>query len=161
QHRRALHARRHRPGRPLARRGLRQRDRGCAVTHVRTEAAPPATAALRTAVPAIEPSMPDPELTPAMTHPTVTGLRLLRLRWWLIALGSWSVALGAAAYYTWAPRSYEAELLIVPKRSGADIMPGRSLLSSLPFDIGDASPFGQSDADRIAAILESRSVTDA
>jgi capsule polysaccharide export protein KpsE/RkpR len=105
--------------------------------------------------------MPDPELTPAMTHPTVTGLRLLRLRWWLIALCSVVGALGAAAYYTWAPRSYEAELLIVPKRSSSDLMPGRSVLSSLPFDLGDASPFGQSDADRIAAILESRSVTDA
>jgi uncharacterized protein involved in exopolysaccharide biosynthesis len=67
----------------------------------------------------------------------------------------------AVAYYVWMPQSYEAELMIVPKHSASDILPGAGALGNLPFDLGAASPFGQSDADRIAAILGSRSVTDA
>jgi uncharacterized protein involved in exopolysaccharide biosynthesis len=105
--------------------------------------------------------MSNPELTPAMTHPTVAGLRLLRRRWWVVVLCGLVGAAGAVAYYAWTPRSYEAELLIVPKRNPSDLVAGRNLLGNLPVDLGDASPFGQSDADRIAAILESRSVTDA
>lgn len=100
-------------------------------------------------------------LIPAMTHPSEPGLRLLRMRWKLIAILGVIGTAGGIAYYLAMPKWYQAELLIVPKRSQPDMMSARSLLGSLPIDLGDASPFGQSDAERIAVVLESRSVTDA
>lgn len=106
-----------------------------------------------------EPS--SPELIPAMTPPDDAALRLLRLRWKLLCvLGAVGLA-ASVAFYLWMPKWYQAELLIVPKRSAPDLMGARNLLGSLPVDLGEASPFGQSDADRIAVVLESRSVTDA
>jgi capsule polysaccharide export protein KpsE/RkpR len=96
-----------------------------------------------------------------MAQSTGPGLRLLRLRWKVILLLGLAGSVVAAAYYLWSPKWYQAELLIVPKRSASDLNPARNLLGSLPFDLGGASPFGQSDADRIAVILQSRSVTDA
>lgn len=105
--------------------------------------------------------MSNSELIAAMTHPSVAGLRLLRLRWWVVALCGLTGLAGGIAYYTWMPKTYEAGLMIIPQHSPADSFPGRSLMASLPIDLAGASPFGQSDADRLAAVLESRSVTDA
>lgn len=105
--------------------------------------------------------MSNPELIPAMAHPTMVGLRLLRRRWKVVAVLSLVGLVAAVAYYTWMPKWYEAEILIVPKRSPSDMASARNLLGNLPIDLGGASPFAQSDADRIAAILQSRSVTDA
>lgn len=99
------------------------------------------------------------ELSPAMTHPTTSSLRLLRVRWWVLALCGLLGAVGGVVYYYVKPQSFEAELLIVPGRSASDMLPAANILGNLPVDLG--SSFGQSDVDRIAAILESRSVTDA
>lgn len=104
--------------------------------------------------------MPDPELTPAMAPPAVAGVRALIRRWWVVALCAAAGVAVAFAYYRWKPRTYAAELVVVPKRSPSDMLGGRNLLGNLPLDLGAASSLGQSDADRIAAILESRSVTD-
>jgi uncharacterized protein involved in exopolysaccharide biosynthesis len=94
-----------------------------------------------------------------MTPPTVA--RLLRRRWWVfVILGMAGIAAGSG-YYAWVPQWYEAEILIVPNSKPSEMSAARNLLGNLPFDIGGASPFGQSDVDRIAVILESRSVTDA
>lgn len=105
--------------------------------------------------------MSNPELIPAMTHPSLAGLRLLFRRWRLIGVLGVLGALAGAAYYVWTPKWYEAELLIVPKRSPSDLSPVRNVLGSLPVDLAGASTFGQSDADRIASIVQSRSVADA
>jgi capsule polysaccharide export protein KpsE/RkpR len=95
-----------------------------------------------------------------MTDPIMPGLRLLRLRWKLVAvLGVVGLAAGIA-YYLWMPKWYQAGLLIVPKRRSPDLSAASKLIGNVPLDLGDASPFGQSDADRIAAILQSRSVSD-
>jgi len=104
--------------------------------------------------------MSDPELIPAMKHPAADVLRLLRLRWWVVALLGLAGSAAAVVYYVCMPQWYEAELLIIPSRNPAESSPARNLLSSLPFDLSSASPFGQSDAERIAVILQSRSVTD-
>jgi uncharacterized protein involved in exopolysaccharide biosynthesis len=101
------------------------------------------------------------ELIPPAAHPTMEGLRLLRLRWRLVGLLGLVGLAGAVAYYIWMPMWFEAELMIVPKHSPSEMSPVRNLLGNLPVDLSGASPFGQSDADRIAAILQSRSVTDA
>lgn len=105
--------------------------------------------------------MSNPELIPAMTHPSLAGLRVLFRRWRLVGLLAVIGSLAGAAYYVWTPKWYEAELLIVPKRSPSDMSPVRNVLGSLPVDLAGASPFGQSDADRIASIVQSRSVADA
>src|SRR5262245_23717216 len=105
--------------------------------------------------------MSNSELIPAMAPPTGAGLRLLRRRWKVVALLGLAGALAAAAHYLWSPKWYSADLLIVPKRNPADLNPARNLLGNLPFDVGGSSLLGQSDADRIAAILASRTVTDA
>jgi capsule polysaccharide export protein KpsE/RkpR len=106
--------------------------------------------------------MTNSELIRATTSPTMTGLRLIRLRWRLIALCGVIGIVGGIAFYVFMPKSFEAELMIVPKSSPMDMIGGHSLLGNLPFDIGGAaSAFGPSDSDRIAAVLESRSVTDA
>jgi capsule polysaccharide export protein KpsE/RkpR len=100
-------------------------------------------------------------MLPAMIHPTPAGLLLIRLRWRLVVLLGLAGTMAATAYYAWSPRWYQAELMIVPKRSPSDSLPAANLLNNLPLDLSAASPFGQSDADRIAAVMESRSVTDA
>jgi capsule polysaccharide export protein KpsE/RkpR len=105
--------------------------------------------------------MSDSGLLPAMTRPSQTGLRLLRVRWKLVVLLGLLGAAAGGAYYAWMPKWYEAELLIVPKRNTSELAGARNLIGNLPLNLGDASPFGQSDAERIAVILESRSVTDA
>jgi capsule polysaccharide export protein KpsE/RkpR len=105
--------------------------------------------------------MSNPELIPPTAHPTMAGLRLLRLRWKLIALLGIAGLLGGIAYYAWMPMWFEAELLIAPKRSASDMSPVKNLLGNLPVDLAGASSLSQSEPDRIAAILASRSVTDA
>jgi uncharacterized protein involved in exopolysaccharide biosynthesis len=95
-----------------------------------------------------------------MSHSTGAGLRQLRLRWWVVALFVVTGSVAGVVYYVVRPELFRAELLIVPKRNPADMLPGGNLLGGLPFDLNASSPFGQSDTDRIAAILESRSVTD-
>jgi tyrosine-protein kinase Etk/Wzc len=104
--------------------------------------------------------MPDPALIAAMARPPMAGLRLLFRRWKLIALLGVVGTVAGLAYYLVMPRWYEAGILLVPRRSSSDLSTARNLLGNLPIDLGDSSPFGQSDADRIAAILQSRSVTD-
>lgn len=104
--------------------------------------------------------MSNPELIPAMTPPAVAGLRLLRLRWRRVVLFGLCGLAAAFTYYKLMPKWYEAQLLIVPKRSSSELGAVRNLLGNLPFDLGDDSPLGQSEGDRIAAILQSRSVTD-
>ena len=103
--------------------------------------------------------MPDPALIPAMTPPTLAAV--LRLRWrFVVALGLVGLVAGVADYL-WMPKTYQAELLIIPKRSPSDMTSARSLLGNLPLDLGDTPLFAPSDAERIAVVLESRSVTDA
>lgn len=105
--------------------------------------------------------MPTPGLISPMMHSPVDGWHLLLVRWRVIVLLGLAGGVAATAYYAWAPRTYQAELAIVPKRSSPEMSSARNLLGNLPLDLNAASPFGQSDADRIAAVLESRSVTDA
>src|SRR5262245_35547521 len=106
------------------------------------------------------------ELVPVMTHPfgALDGVRLLLRRWpLLLALGV-AGAVASVVYYLVAPKWYQAEILIVPKSSSpaAALASAGGLLGSLPIDLGGASGMlGGSDAERIAAILASRSVTDA
>jgi tyrosine-protein kinase Etk/Wzc len=105
--------------------------------------------------------MSDRELIPAMANPTVDGLRMLQRRWRVVALLGLAGMVAAVAYYYSADKWYQAELLIVPKRSPSDMSAARNLLGNLPIDLAGGSPLGQSEADRIAVILQSRSVTDA
>src|ERR1041385_2145867 len=105
--------------------------------------------------------MSNPGLIPSMKPPTVAGLYLLRLRWRVVMMFSLAGLATAIIYYLWMPKIYDAELLIAPKRNPSEMIPGRNLLSSLSgADPSGGSLFGQSESDRIAAVLQSRSVTD-
>lgn len=84
---------------------------------------------------------------------------LLRHRWWPI-LASLVCGVATLVYVLLAPKWYEAQLAVMPtESSGAAGLAG--LMMELPggFDIGGGGT--QSDAERIAAVLSSRSVTDA
>ncbi|HET7505346.1 MAG TPA: hypothetical protein VFK02_30210 [Kofleriaceae bacterium] len=99
-------------------------------------------------------------LLPVMARPPLGGLHVIRLRWRVIALFG-AIGIGAGlAFYLCMPKWYEAELLIVPKRPPSELGAASKLLGNLPIDLEGSSPFGQSDAERIAAILQSRTVTD-
>lgn len=105
--------------------------------------------------------MSNPELIPAITQPALTGLHLLRLRWYILALFGLVGTAAAIAFYLWLPKTYEAELLIVPQRGPSEFGSVRNLVGNLPLDLNASSGLGQSEPDRIAAVLQSRSVTDA
>jgi uncharacterized protein involved in exopolysaccharide biosynthesis len=101
-----------------------------------------------------------PSMTPGRSK--LDALGLLRQRWRVIAASGLVGAVVAVGYYFVAPRWYEAEIMIVPKESsmGALGLAG-SMLGQLPLDVGGASGMLSSDGERIAAILNSRSTTDA
>lgn len=101
---------------------------------------------------------------PAMArgHSAVDGLRLLRQRWPILVVTAVLGTAAAIAYYTMTPRWYRSEIMIVPKESGlGGLGTVGAMLGDLPFDVGAAGGGGNSDAERISAILQSRSTTDA
>ena len=66
------------------------------------------------------------------------------------------------AYFFFAPRWYEAQITIVPKQSSSGILgAASSMLTDLPVDVGSLPMLGGTEAERISAVLQSRSVTDA
>lgn len=107
---------------------------------------------------------PDQTMAPAMAHgrSRFDAVGLLRQRWKLLAVtGSIGVA-AAVAYYLISPKWYQAEIMIVPKESSlGGLGAAGAMLGKLPLDVGGASSLMSSDAERIAAILASRSTTDA
>jgi capsule polysaccharide export protein KpsE/RkpR len=103
------------------------------------------------------------ELKPEMTARAepAGGLALVRLRWRFVSLfGAGGLAL-ALAYLLFAPKWYEAEIMIVPPPSQTDMLAAGSVLGSLPLAMDGLSSLASSDSDRIAAVLASRSVSDA
>lgn len=101
---------------------------------------------------------------PAMArgHSAVDGLRLLRQRWPVLVVTAVLGTAAAIAYYTLTERWYRSEIMIVPKESGmGGLGTVGAMLGDLPFDVGAAGAGGNSNAERIAAILKSRSTTDA
>ncbi len=65
-------------------------------------------------------------------------------------------------YYCFSPRRYHAEMLIVPKETSLGGLGAMgAILGELPIDVGDGAATGGSHGERIAAILKSRSTTDA
>lgn len=103
----------------------------------------------------------DQTAMPPMIYQRVTpaGVRLVLRRWWVVLLTSLLGAAAAFAHYKTSPRWYEASILIVPKESAMGMAASR--FGDLPMDLGIGSALSYSDAERIAAILQSRSVTDA
>lgn len=85
-------------------------------------------------------------------------LQELKARWRTVAVGAAVGLIVFTAYALLAPKWYEAQLAVVPgapaKAPGA--LAG-ALAMDLPVDIG----LGGSDAERIQAVMKSRSVTDA
>ena len=101
---------------------------------------------------------------PAMArgHTAVDGLRLLRQRWPVLVVAAVLGTAAAIAYYSLTDRWYRSEIMIVPKESGmGGLGTVGAMLGDLPFDVGGAGAGGNSNAERIAAILKSRSTTDA
>lgn len=104
----------------------------------------------------------DPRL-PAMRQerPAFDAIRLLRRLGW-IPLVTLLLGLGAAVWhYKTSPKWYQAEILIVPRPTSAGALgSARSMMGGLPIEVAPAQ-LAYSDGERIAAILKSRSVTDA
>jgi uncharacterized protein involved in exopolysaccharide biosynthesis len=89
-------------------------------------------------------------------------LTLLRRRWRLLAAAGLLGVVVAVAYYLLAPKWYQAEIMIVPKESSiGGLGAAGAMLGNLPMDVGGASSLMSSDGERIAAILMSRSTSDA
>jgi len=107
---------------------------------------------------------PEQIMAAATTHGRrFDGLRLLRLRWRVIAAAGLLGGMMAVGYYFLAPKWYEASILIVPKESSLGGLGAASaMLGKLPLDVGGAaSSLMSSDGERISAILTSRSTSDA
>jgi tyrosine-protein kinase Etk/Wzc len=88
-----------------------------------------------------------------------TAVRLVLRRWWVVLATSIIGCAAAIVHYNTAPRWYEASIMIVPQESPLSMAAAR--FGDLPMDIGLAGGLSYSDAERIAAILQSRSITDA
>lgn len=104
---------------------------------------------------------------PVMTHgrSAIDGLLVVRRRWRTVALsGLIGLALGIT-YFLLSPSWYQASIMIVPKEKSAGGLGGAvgAMLGDLPIDVGAAAGplIGGTDGERIAAILRSRSTTDA
>ncbi len=107
---------------------------------------------------------PDRAMAPATAQgrSTVDALVLFGRRWRLLAASGLFGMMLAIAYYFVAPKWYQSEILIVPKESSLGGLGAASaMLGQLPLDVGGASSLMSSDAERIAAILMSRSTSDA
>lgn len=87
--------------------------------------------------------------------------RLVR-RWRVFAVSGLIGIAAGLAYYCLSDRWYRAEILIVPKeKSLGGLGAMGAMLGELPFDVGGGAATGTSHGERIAAILRSRSTTDA
>jgi tyrosine-protein kinase Etk/Wzc len=89
---------------------------------------------------------------------TPPGVRLVLRRWWVLLVTSLLGCTAAIVHYKTAPRWYEASILIVPKESALGMAASR--FADLPVDIGIGGSLSYSDSERIAAILQSRSISD-
>ena len=102
---------------------------------------------------------------PAIAHGPSTAfghMHRLARRWRVLAMSGLLGIVAGVAYYGLSPRWYQAEILIVPKeKSMGGLGAMGAMLGELPFDVGGAAAMGNSDVERIAAILKSRSTTDA
>jgi len=83
-------------------------------------------------------------------------LRLVRRRWLVVLLFGICGLAATLTYYCGATKWYEAEILIVPKRSKAGLGSMLALLGKFGLGVGAS----HSESERVASILHSRSVTD-
>jgi tyrosine-protein kinase Etk/Wzc len=96
-----------------------------------------------------------------MTYQRVAppGVRLILRRWWVVLLTSLLGSAAGIVHYLYADKWYEASIMIVPKESELGMAASR--FGDLPVDLGIGSSLSYSDSERIAAVLQSRSVSDA
>lgn len=87
------------------------------------------------------------------------AVRLVLRRWWIVLATSIIGCAAAIVHYNVTPRWYEASILIVPKENPLGM--AAAGFGDLPMDLGLSPALSYSDAERIAAILQSRSITDA
>lgn len=90
--------------------------------------------------------------------PWIAALSTVRARGRTIALLVAIATAASAAYAFLAPKWYEAEIAVIP---GAPAKSGGGALAALSGELPIDLNLGGSDADRIQAVLRSRSVTDA
>jgi capsule polysaccharide export protein KpsE/RkpR len=95
-------------------------------------------------------------MDPAKT-PLLEALQILRMRVRTIGALTFAVTVAGAAYALLAPKWYQTEISVVGNSPQKNATSGLAALTDLPLDLN----IGNSDAERIQAILRSRSVTDA
>jgi capsule polysaccharide export protein KpsE/RkpR len=108
--------------------------------------------------------MPEQTLAAAAAHGRsgFDPLALLKARWPVLGAAGALGMVATIAFYLFSPKWYSAEILIVPKQTSmGGLAAAGSMLGQLPLDVGGSSGLMSSDAERISAILMSRSTGDA